>query len=612
MADLLSIGASAANTFKNAIDVTSHNVANVSTEGYSRQRAEISSNATNSLTTAFNGGGSSVDTIERIYASYIQTQLVNSNSLKSRYDEQLSLAQQVEGVIASNDEGVQDFMQRIFDSFQELADNPTSSTTQQVVLDESVNMESLLGNMTNVLNETSEQVNKQLSNTVNEVNTRLEAIHKINEQVANLINTNAQPPNDLLDQRDQAILELSQYMDIKTYPQDDGKINVSTGDGRLPLISDRTLTKLDAGLSEYTHDNRFEVYMNINGERRVISDNINGGELGAVLDFRENMLDKSMNELGVVLNGMAASINWQHYQGYDEDGNAGGNLYAPLDANALASSKNTGTEDGTNILVNFTPDIAALPGYNGQPPYNPGTQPATYGDKEAFLDTAFTAIGEFKAREYEVRVNGAGDFDVYDASDVGSGPLATVPFGTNTEIDGLNFDFSGVGAGTVTEGDKFIVKPHQAMLENFETVLTDAGQLATRGQSPIDTGAAGLDDEVPAPAAEGDNTNMANMASLQNKNLLYSDVTGTPSETLLGGYSMMATNVGTYVSSTEIQATAQSNVYDQMVSRRESLSGVNLDEEAANLLRFQQAYQASAQILQTAQSIFQTLMNAIG
>ncbi len=612
MADLLSIGASAANTFKNAIDVTSHNVANVSTDGYSRQRAEISSNSTNALTTAFNGGGSTVDSVERIYASYIQTQLVNSYSLKSRYDEQLSLAQQVEGVIASNDEGVQDFMQRIFDSFQELADNPTSSTTQQVVLDESVNMESLLGNMTNVLNETNEQVNKQLSNTVNEVNTRLEAIHKINEKVANLINTNAQPPNDLLDQRDQAILELSQYMDIKTYPQDDGKINVSTGDGRLPLISDRTLTKLDAGLSEYTHDNRFEVYMNINGERRVISDNINGGELGAVLDFRENMLDKSMNELGVVLNGMTASLNWQHYQGYDEDGNAGGNLYAPLDTNALASSKNTGTEDGTNILVNFTPDIAALPGYNGLPPYNPGTQPATYGDKETFLDTAFTAIGEFKAREYEVRVNGAGDFDVYDASDVGSGPLATVPFGTNTEIDGLNFDFSGVGAGTVTEGDKFIVKPHQAMLENFETVLTDAGQLATRGQSPIDTGAAGLDDEVPAPAAEGDNTNMANMASLQNKNLLYSDVTGTPSETLLGGYSMMATNVGTYVSSTEIQATAQSNVYDQMVSRRESLSGVNLDEEAANLLRFQQAYQASAQILQTAQSIFQTLMNAIG
>ncbi len=149
-------------------------------------------------------------------------------------------------------------------------------------------------------------------------------------------------------------------------------------------------------------------------------------------------------------------------------------------------------------------------------------------------------------------------------------------------------------------------------MDNFETVLTDSSQLATRGQSPVDTGAAGLDDEAPAPAAEGDNVNIANMASLQSKNLLYSDVTGTPSETLLGGYSMMATNVGTYVSSTEIQATAQSNVYDQMVSRRESLSGVNLDEEAANLLRFQQAYQASAQILQTAQSIFQTLMNAIG
>ncbi len=146
-----------------------------------------------------------MDSIERIYASYIQTQLVNSYSLKSRYDEQLSLAQQVEGVIASNDEGVQDFMQRIFDSFQNLADNPTSSTTRQVVLDESENLESLMSNMVNVLDETNDQVNKQLSNTVKEINTRLEMVHKLNEQVANLVNTNAQPPNDLLDQRDQAI-----------------------------------------------------------------------------------------------------------------------------------------------------------------------------------------------------------------------------------------------------------------------------------------------------------------------------------------------------------------------------------------------------------------------
>ncbi len=154
------------------------------------------------------------------------------------------MAQQVEGVVASNDEGVQDFMKRIFDSFQELADNPTSSTARKLTVDQSKSLESLLGNMNSVLDETSEQVNKQLSNTVGEVNQRLESIHLLNQQIANLSHVNGQQPNDLMDQRDEAIKQLSQYMDIKTSPQADGKVNVATGDGRYSLIGDNTVTKL--------------------------------------------------------------------------------------------------------------------------------------------------------------------------------------------------------------------------------------------------------------------------------------------------------------------------------------------------------------------------------
>jgi flagellar hook-associated protein 1 FlgK len=634
MADLLSIGSSAANAFKNAIDVTSNNVANVATEGYNRQRAEIVSNATHALTSSYNGGGSRVESVERIYASYIQTQLVNSYSLKTRYDEQLSLAQQVEGVVASNDEGVQDFMKRIFDSFQELADNPTSSTARKLTVDQSKSLESLLGNMNSVLDETSEQVNKQLSNTVGEVNQRLESIHLLNQQIANLSHVNGQQPNDLMDQRDEAIKQLSQYMDIKTSPQADGKVNVATGDGRYSLIGDNTVTKLSAGLSEFTHDNRYEIYMNVNGEKRVISDHINGGEMGAVLDFRDNMLDKSKDELGVVINGLTASVNWQHYQGWDQNGEPGQSFYQPLDTNATASSKNKeiaggGAEDGTNILVNFTPVYDPnAPVQGSNPPYSStavppaaDAQPVDYGTKQGFLDQALTEIGNFEAREYELRVNAAGNFDVFDyktgaAVEDSAGAPVEITLGAPDNgienVEGLRFDVRGINA--VQPGEKFLVKPHQDMLENFKTELSNPEAIATRGQSPVETGTGNpvSPTSPPEPGAAGDNVNIANMASLQNKNLLYSDLTGQASETLLGGYSTMATNVGAYVSNTEIQQVAQNNVYGEMVARRESLSGVNLDEEAANLLRFQQAYQASAQILQTAQSTFQTLINAIG
>lgn len=611
MADILSIATAATNTFKRAIEVTSHNVANIGTDGYNRQRAEIVSNSPNIIGPNFLGGGSRVSTIDRIYADYIQNQLTDANSVKSRYEEQLGLAQQVEGIVASNDEGIQEFLQRLFDSFQNLSDNPTSSSSRQLVIEESKNLESLVSNMVNVLDETQDQTNNQIEDLVSEINSRLDTIHSINEAVSTALNTGTQPPNDLLDQRDQAIYELGEYMDIKTFPQEDGKINIYTGNGRLPLIADNTLTYLEASRSEFTDDGRTEVFMSIGGQRQQVSDHITQGQLGAVLDFRTNMLDKSMNELGLTLNGLVASANWQHYQGYDANGLAGGDIYQPLNMNALKSSLNNGTEDGTNITVSFTPNIGLLPGFNGQPPYTAATQPTTYGDKEAFLDVANTAIGDFEAREYEVRVNGTGDFDIYDHKEGGS-PIATIPFGGSAEVDGFLFDFTAVGAGTVATGDKFLIKPHQQMMEDFSTVVSSGEDLATRGQSPVDSNADGsLLDEAPAAAAIGDNVNFANMANLQSKKLLYSDASNNPSETLLGGYSIMATNVGMYVRGTDIQLTAQTNVFEQISQRRESLSGVSLDEEAANLLRYQEAYSASAQMIQTSQTLFQTILGAL-
>ena len=611
MSSLLSIGTSATAAFQSALATTSHNIANVGTEGYSRQRAEIISNTPFNSGHGYQGSGSKVQTIERIYASYIQDQLASSSSLKARYEEQLSLSKNIEGVVAGNDEGIQQFMQRFFDSLQTLADNPTSNTNRSLTVDGAKNMEGLIDNLSYTLQEASTQANKQITNLTKEINNRLDTIHLINKAVETAHNNNSFPPNDLLDQRDQAILELNDYMDIKTFPQEDGEILIYTGDSRLPLVSGESVFNLHAERTEFAHEGRTEVYMDIGPNRTKVSDFISNGQLGAVLDYRKNILDKSINELGVTLNGMTASMNWQHYQGYDINGDAGQDFFKPLNMNAFASNKNIGPEDGTNMVVNFQPNIAALPGFNGQPPYTVPTQPTTFGNKENFLEVANSTIGKFEPKEYEIRVNTAGDFEVFDHTK-GGAALATVPFGTAAEIDGLNFDFTAVALGTVSPTDKFLIKPHQQIVKDFETVIQNPDTIATRGQTPVDTNADGsLLDEVPSPAAESDNVNMANMASLQTKSILYADATGAASETLLGGYSKMASGMGLYVRATDIHLTAQNNVFDQMYKRREEMSGVSLDEEAANLLRFQQAYQASAQIIQTSRTLFQTIIGAI-
>ncbi len=616
MADMLSIGTSATNSFKRALDVTSQNVANVSTEGYSRQRAEIVSNSPSSAGSQFIGSGARVEGIERINAEYLQTQLASSQSLVSRYDTQVQLANQVEGVIASNDQGIQEFMQRYFDSLQSLSNNPTSDTGRQMLIDEGNNLQSHVGNLISVLDETEYQVNAQIGGLTDEVNSRLETVQSLNAQIKSSNRVGIQAPNELLDQRDQAILELSQYMDIKTFPQENGTVDVHTANGRIPLLSDNSITRLEADRSPYGDDNRTELYVTIGGQKQMIGNQITGGELGGVLDFRDNLLEKSKNDLGLMLNGLTASMNWQHYQGYDTNGDAGGDLFTSLSMNAINNTNNLGVETGTNILVSFNPNAGV-----SEPPYDGLTalssQPATFGDKELYLQNAFTEIGRFESRSYELRYNQTTDeFDFFDAQTKNplldsTGNAVSLARGATANIEGMSFDLSGV-VNAPDDGDSFLVKPHQAILEDFSQALTVTEKVATRGQSPIDANNDGsILDEVPAAAAEGDNVNISNLAGLQSAKLLLADSSDVGSETLLGGYSKMATNVGMYVRGSEVQLTAQTNVFQQMTDQRDSISGVSLDEEAANLVKYQQAYEAAAQIIATSQTLFQTILDAV-
>lgn len=611
---MLTIASLSLNTFKKALEVTSHNVANASTEGYNMQRVIIQSSAPGNAGNNYQGSGAMVGGIERIYSEALQTQLYSSQTLKQRYETQLDLSTQVEGIVASNDKGIQEFLNRYFSSLQALSDNPTSTTSRQQVLDEVGNLESHVNNLTSVLADTNYQTNNQVSDIIKEVNNRLQSVQEMNTQIDNILKNTTNAPNDLMDQRDQAILEISQYMDIKTYYHDNGSVDIYAGNGQIPLLSSNSLMRLEASRSEFQDENRTEVYAYIGDQKQLISDKIVGGELGGVLDFRDNMLGKAQNDLGLTLNGMVASMNWQHYQGYDANGDAGGDIFAPLSTNAIESVKNTGTVYGTDISVSFNPN----PGVS-EPPYDGSTalanQPATYGDKQSYLENANTEVGNFEPREYKLMYNqGTDSFDFFDymtkqAVVDSSGNPISVARGSSANVEGLYFDFTGV-TNVPADEDSFLVKPHKQILEDFSKVISEQEQLATRGQSPIDSNSDGsLNDETPAAAAKGDNVNIANMAGLQTAKLLFSGSDGKATESLLGGYSKMAVNVGMYVRGTDIQYTAQSNVHDVMVAQRESYSGVSLDEEAANLVRYQQAYEASAQIVATVQELFRTLLD---
>ncbi len=638
MADLLQIGSAATAAFRKGLDVTAHNIANVGTEGFNRQRAELVSNAPQVAAGSFSGGGVRVSSVERVFSQHIQTQMVSSHSLMQRYDQQLELSKHIEGIVASNDKGVQEFMFRFFGSMQDLSNNPTSDTSRRLLLDESRNMESYIDNLSTALQASQVQVNHQVKDLTREINSRLDSINSINQHVGRALNDGSQVPNDLLDKRDQAIFELGRYMDIKPFHQADGRVDIHTGNGRLPLISDGTVTYLQANFSDYPDDNRMEVFMNIGGQNHNISQQIQGGQLGGVLDFRSNMLDKSMRDMGLMLNGLTASVNWQHYMGYDDNGDPGKAFFTPLDANVLQSRNNdSASSDGSFINFAFNPKIPSTTdanpvtaNFSQTPPFNSppvaGVDPSNFGDQQIYLESAIRNIGEMVSREYELHnVNGT-NFEIRDKK---TGELLTLTdrsiagypdapaSQTSTIVPGVTYSIEGFEitidpAGNFQRGDQFIIRPHQDMLNNFQTSLLDTREIATRGQSPVDANNDGsiLDEALRASGA-GDNVNIANMASLQSKELLFANSAGVASESLLGAYSKMATNLGMYVRSTEIQLSAQTNVFEQIQNRRESMSGVSLDEEAINLMRFQQSFQAAAQLISTSQTLFQTLLGVI-
>ena len=608
--DMLGIAASASATFKKALEVTSHNVANSATPGYSRQRAEISSMNPVIAGNTMLGGGSQVNTVERIYADYIQKQLVSTNSGMKGYEQATMFAKQVEGVVASNDQGINEFMQKYFDSLQNLSNNPTSGVNRQLVLDQANSLTGHVSNVSEALKDTNYQLNAQIEGVTEQINKHLLSIKSYNEAVAKANSQGTQPPNDLLDKREQAVLELSNLVGIKVFNQPNGTIDIYSANAKVPLLSDNNLTNLRAAPSPYPDENRTELYIDIAGEKRLVTDYlIGGGELGGILDARKNVFDRAQNELGATLNGLVASNNWQHYMGYDENGDAGTSLFTPLESKGLRHEKNS--MGGGEVLVTFNPVTPSgindlLNGENT--PYGTSGQPATFGDKKADLEAAFTSIGQLTAANYEMRFDGT-DWTVTNLTTKAETTFTPGVPDDFVQFEGLRFEPTGAHVA----GDRFVIKPHQDILAQFETRISDGQQLATRGQAPIESGTGNpvTDASAPEPAAIGDNVNIANMASLESKKILFANASDQPSETLLGGYSKMAAGVGMSVRGVEINFEAQTQAFSYINERREMMSGVSLDEEATNLMRFQQAYQAAAQIMQTSQTLFQTLLSVV-
>lgn len=553
MSDLLSVGISGLMAYRRALDTTSHNIANANTAGYSRQQVDLATRNPTATGAGFLGNGVDVNSVRRLNDNLIQARVTGDASAFGRLEVYAGTASRLDRLLSDPDAGLNRPLTQMFDAFNTLAQQPTSPAARQAVLSSAEGLSSQFRSLQGQLDGMSADLNAQLRGSVDSINTQSQAIAELNDRIALAYGkSGGQPPNDLLDARDARIAALAKEVGVQVVAKADGTVDVFTATGQ-SLVSSNTATPLS--IAEQP-DGRLDV---LHAGRTTVTSLLSGGRLGGTLDAQRELVEPARAELGRLAAGLAIAINAQQADGVDPQGQPGGAIFAAPMAGVRGATGNVG-----NPTVAATID-------------NVSTLPTT---------------------PMRLQFDGAN----WQLSDARSG--AALPM-TGTGTAGDPFRGAGlsivVGAGAVA-GDRFDIEPTARVAGNLQVVMQDGSQLAAARASTLDANG----NPQPTPPGSSDNGNAQALAALASRGLF-----GGGQVSIEGFHTRMVANTGLKAQQAGMQRDAQAAIQQQTLAERESVSGVNLDEEAADLIRFQQAYQAAARVIQVADSVFQTLLQAV-
>ncbi len=625
-----------------ALTTTSHNIANINTPGYSRQVTVLESLSPQFSGSGFIGKGVEVSTIKRLHDEFLTVQLRSSTSSNAENEIFFELASRVDNLVADEQTGLSPALLNFFNTVQDVADIPSSITARQTMISEASSLAARFQFIDGQLSVLTDDIRTGLKQDITSINSLATAIADINERIVNGINRNVSvQPNDLLDQRDELVRKLSELVSVSTTLQGDGALNVFTGNGH-PIVLGQVTSNFN--ISE-TFPGNFDIVLSSPFSTLNITDDLRGGNIGGLLRFQQEMLDPTLNSLGRLATGLAETFNDQHRLGMNLDGDIDVPFFSPGAAQVLplAGAVNNiaaSIVDSTALTVsdyNLT--------FNGGTSYTLtrlsdgqttaidtlGASPFTTATIDGF--TLTITAGASAGDEYIVRpvINGARDLGVAITDPRKIAAADPLRSGEAVNVNGLP---TNTGSAIISQADtstlvglpllSSITLTFDATLNQFNISAPPGGTLAynpvTEGSGKqFSIAAAGnatfTISGTPANGdqfvienntnADGDNRNALLLAGLQSQPVLLG---GTAS--YQDTYGQLVAEAGTQTRQVEISSLAIGSLLDQAIEARESFSGVNLDEEAANMLRFQQAYQAAAQLISTADRLFQDLINA--
>ena len=542
MASIFDVGSSALNSLQRAISTTGNNIANVNTEGYSRQQVEFSSRTPDYIGGLALGTGVEVSAIRRAYDQFLTADVQARTSSSSYYNLYAGTAEQIDNLMADPATSIASAMDQFFASMEAVANSPASQPERQVMLAEAQTLASRFNYVDSRLSELAEDMNQRMSVFVEDINRHLSDVAKLNEQIERLQRSAGGSPNELLDQRDKTLEDLSKLMRIDVRAQSDGSINVFTTSGhRLVSPSGAESLRLSQGVQS---DGPVQVFVSAaGGAEAEITERGIGGELGAAIDVSNNMIDRARRDIGLLALGLTDTFNIQHKSGSTLNQVEGGDFFSSIFPVTTGSTLNSGTTSVTAAVD----DVTQLTG-------------ASY--RVDYTDSVVTVTNLATNETQEIN-------------------------GTTITLDGLTLTVSPFS--NLTDGDRFIVEPTARAASAMSVAITDTSDIA----------AASLGGNV------GDNRNMLTLIDLRDANNLRGGSQG-----VYDIYNNAVSQVAVDTRSARANAETEESLLASVVDQRASITGVNLEEEAANLIRYQQAYQAAAQIITTANDVFDTLLRA--
>jgi flagellar hook-associated protein 1 len=627
LSSIFGIDLSALQAFQQAIEVTSNNVANASTPGYDEESIELETALPQDAGGFAIGSGVDVEGVQRAYSQAATNQLNTSQSTLGQLTALQNYTSQIDNLFGTTAGGLTTALQTYYSGWSAVADNPDSSAAREALLGDASALAANLNSTSSQLQEMNSDANTRITADVNQINSISTQISSLNAQIAQSSGS-GQAPNQLLDQRDQLVSNLSQLAGVTTTSNSDGSINVYLGNGQ-PLVLDQNTYQLSTVPNQF-NASQLEVASTAS-DGASISSSITSGDLGGLLSARTQAIDPALNQLGQIATAVAQSANTQQASGLDLNGQLGSPLFSIGAPVATSSSANT---DATTASVTIS-NIGALTSDNYLLSYKGGTYTltdATTGANVA-LTGAGTSLSPLTASSVGLSIvlsgtPASGDQFLVQPTAQAAGTIGvalTDPSGLaaagaiQTSASDTNTGSASISAGTVVDAAnpallntttiQFLTPTTYSVNGAGSFAYTSGGNVDLNGwQVQISgTPAAGDTFTVQSNAGgTGDNTNALAAANQQTTGVLSN---GTMS--VSGAVGALISGAGAQAQQVNTATTAQTAVNTQAQTNVQSVSGVNLDEEAANLMQWQQAYQASAQALSVANGLFTTFMDSI-